>query len=56
MQTENLNLLQATQAAIERPDRDQMIGILVAIKSMTIQAEKQSLTCDPKPRIELGDV
>ena len=56
LQTQNPNLLQATKAAMERPDGDQMIGVLAAIKSMTIRAEKHSLTCDPKLRIELGDV
>lgn len=33
-----------------------MIGVLAAIKSMTIRAEKHSLTVDPKLRMELGDV
>ena len=56
LQTENIDLLQATQAAMERPDGDQTIGVLAAIKSMTIRAEKHFLTCNPKLRIERGDV
>ena len=56
LQTENIDLLQATQAAMKTPDGDQIIGILAAIKSMTIRAEKKSLTCNPKLCMELGDV
>ena len=56
LQTQNTDLLQATRAAMERPDGDQMIGVLAAIKSMTIRAEKRSLTCDPKLRIELESI
>ncbi len=56
LQTQNTSWLQATRAAMERPDGDQMIGVLAAIKSMTIRAQKRSLTFDPKLRIELGDV
>ncbi len=56
LQTENIDLLQATQAAMERPDGDQIIAVLAAIKSMTIRADKHLLNCNPKLRIEHGDV
>ena len=56
LQTESTSLLEATRIAMTRTDGDQMIGVLAAIKSMSLRAERQSLHIDPCLRIELGNL
>lgn len=56
LQTNDASLLEATKTAMQSPNGDEMIGVLAAVKSMTIRAEKSLLTKDPGRRIQLRDI
>ena len=56
LQTQDSNLLEATREAMQTPSGGEMIGVLAAVKNMTMRAERRLLTDGVKLRIPLDDV
>lgn len=56
LETQTPEILEATQEALSLPDGVEFIGILAAVKRMTILAEKRALLCKAELRMKVEDI